>query len=413
MERQIHLATSTDKGLTWRYEGPIVTRDDPRGPHRAAAEFSGRYWHGGDGDFLIYVDHRGGYIYLFAGTYVWPKRAWRGEALARSRGTVSIADKMMPGKWHRFYEGSWNEPGLGGKASYVGAYSVIYNRQLGKYIGFNYGGSLTVCSDLAKQDWTPRFKIPGDYWGSNGVWAWHLTGPDMRDIFTAGNTMLLYSYWKADNHQAPTSATASTSPPAARPTRPATRPPVPSMPTTSASPMTFYACQPLYEWADRIESRRTRRVNSTSPEMAYSGSWTDADSAGYGESGAEESRTPGTRSSSPLTGSDVYWRAVKGPDCGGPDVLLDGRLYATVNCYAQRATPDQFAGAVATDLAPTDPIRSGSSSAAEKPLAGSGRPASACWNTRPRATGRRTVFPASRGRTSGVTSSAKAGPTPI
>jgi hypothetical protein len=115
--------------------------------------------------------------------------------------------------------------------------------------------------------------------------------------------------------------------------------------------MTFYACQPLYESADRIESRRTRRVNCTSPEMAYSGPWTDADSAGYGESGAKESRTPGSAVQFSFTGSDVYWRAVKGPDCGKADVLLDGRLYATVDCYAQRATPDQFA-LVATGLAP-------------------------------------------------------------
>ena len=183
---------------------------------------------------------------------------------------------MMPGKWHRFYEGSWNDPGLGGKASYVNAYCVIYNQQLGKYIGLNYGGSLTVCSDLSKQDWTPRFKIPGDYWGCNGVWAWHVTGPGKKDIFTAGNTMLLYSYWKADGHQSPPQRYrldfAAGSTPDTAGYSPAS---IMATPITSASPLTFYACEPLYESADRIESRHTRRVNCTSPEMTYSGSWTE------------------------------------------------------------------------------------------------------------------------------------------
>jgi hypothetical protein len=53
--RQIHLASSADKGLTWKYEGPIVTRDNPDVPAR------------------------------------------------------------------KFYNGKWEEPGLGGKESYVNA----------------------------------------------------------------------------------------------------------------------------------------------------------------------------------------------------------------------------------------------------------------------------------------------------
>ena len=184
-------------------------------------------------------------------------------------------------------------------------------------------------------------------------------------------------------------------------------------PITSASPMTFYACEPLYESADRIESRRTRRVNCTSPEMTYSGSWTDADGAGYGESGAKESRTPGSAVQFSFTGSQVYWRAVKGPDCGKADVLIDGRLHATVDCYAQRATPDQFA-LVATGLAPNRCHAIRVVVRADK-------------NSLSQGTAIRHLLleysadsyrasdgsPASRGRTSGITSSDKARPTPI
>ena len=42
--RQITLASSTDKGLTWKYEGPIMTRDDPSQPLPSGRESSGLYW---------------------------------------------------------------------------------------------------------------------------------------------------------------------------------------------------------------------------------------------------------------------------------------------------------------------------------------------------------------------------------
>jgi hypothetical protein len=184
-----------------------------------------------------------------------------------------------------------------------------------------------------------------------------VTEPAKKDIFAAGNTMFLYSYFKADGHQAPTQRYrldfAAGSTPDTAGYSPAS---IVDAPLTSASPMTFYACEPLYESADRIESRHTRRVNCTSPETTYSGLWTDADSAGYDESRAKESRTPGSAVQFSVTGSDVYWRAVKGPDCGKADVFIDDRLHATVDCYAQRATPDQFA-LVATGLAPNQSHR--------------------------------------------------------
>ena len=52
INRQIHLASSGDKGLSWRYEGPIVTRDHPERPLKGS-DFSGLYWDGGDGDFYL------------------------------------------------------------------------------------------------------------------------------------------------------------------------------------------------------------------------------------------------------------------------------------------------------------------------------------------------------------------------
>ena len=57
VSRQIHLASSTDKGLTWNYEGPLLTGDTSVPPFA----HSGSYWEGGDGDFYLFVDEPGGY----------------------------------------------------------------------------------------------------------------------------------------------------------------------------------------------------------------------------------------------------------------------------------------------------------------------------------------------------------------
>ena len=344
MERQIHLATSKDKGLTWRYEGPIVTRDDPQGPRHAASEFSGRYWHGGDGDFLLYVDSRGGYIYLFSGTYVWPKKGVPGRGFLRHHvARCAIADKMMPGTWRRFYEGTWKEPGLGGKASYVNAYSVIYNSQIGKYIGFNYGSSVTVCSDLSKQDWTPCFKVPGDSWGCNGVWAWHVTESGKQDIFTAGNTMFLYSYWKDDGHQAPTQRyrldfAAGSTPDHAGYAREYRR-----FPDHVRKPHDFLSREPLFRIrrSHREPAYATGELHQRRDDLL--GFVAGCRQCGIRREQGEGKPVPGSAVEFSFSGSEVYWRAVKGPDCGKADVFIDGRLHATVDCYAQRATPDQFA----------------------------------------------------------------------
>jgi hypothetical protein len=344
-QRQIHLASSTDKGLTWHYEGPIVTRDSPGGSPRRPTDFSGLYWDGGAGDFFIYVDSRAGYVYLYAGAYIWPKKGLEGPSFVRHQvARCAMADKMMPGKWRKFYNGTWEEPGLGGKASYVNAYYVMYNSHLGRYIGLNYGSGIAVCRDLSKQDWTPIFKIKGEYWGCHDVWAWHVTDANKVDIFSGGRTLFLYSYWKADGHQAPTQqyridfSRGETSDSAGYSPESLFFDPVICM-----QPARFYSIEPLHESADGIESRRTRRVHCTSEEISYSGKWDDEEYAHYIEKAAKANgRRDGTIHFS-FRGADVYWRAVKGPDCGRVDIFVDGVFQNTVDCYSDHKTAAQFA----------------------------------------------------------------------
>lgn len=115
--RKIALATSTDKGKSWRYEGDIITSETYYYA-RDFFKFSGSGYGNGVADFGFYADTRGGFFYVF------PDEGWilRGADGARWNARAArcaISDKMAPGKWRYFYNGGWDEPALGGKASTV------------------------------------------------------------------------------------------------------------------------------------------------------------------------------------------------------------------------------------------------------------------------------------------------------
>jgi len=346
VQRQIHLASSTDKGLTWKYEGPIVTRDDPNSsPWHNPNEFSGVYYDGGAGDFFIYVDQKEGYVYLFAGSYVWSKaESWRKGFMRHIVARCAMKDKMQPGKWQKFYNGKWEEPGLGGKASYVDAYYVMYNTYLKKYISLNYGNGITVCSDLTKQDWSPLVKVPGDYWGGSGTKAWHVTDANKTDIFTGGQTLYLYSYWDAQQQPVAKKYKIELSNGGISNENGYAPANMFSNEIVTMDPTTFYPVEPLYESSDPIESRRTRRVYSNNPEMSYSGQWGDEDyDAPSTDRAVKAGKIAGNSVQFTFRGADVYWRAVKGPDCGKADVYIDGKFQKTVDCFANKNTAYQIA----------------------------------------------------------------------
>jgi len=343
--RQITLASSTDKGLTWKYEGPIMTRDDPSRPLPSGRESSGLYWDGGEGDFYLYADERAGYIYLYTNHYVWSKTGVDGPPfgfffyLRHHVARCAIKDKLAPGKWQKFYNGTWSEPALGGKASDVNGCYVMYNTYLKKYISFNYNSSLSVCTDLSKQDWSPCFKIAGDPWGCPPASAWHVLNEEKNDVYTGGKTLWLYSYWekkfyglfKIELSKGETPATQGYSAGYA------------GQPVTSMDPSGLYLFGSRYESDDPIESRHTRRVSCTHPETVYAGTWTNEMNKEYYDSTASVAGAAGSQVEFIFKGSDIYWRAVKGPDCGKADVYLDNVLQQTVDCYANPMTPYQFA----------------------------------------------------------------------
>lgn len=332
--RQTHLATSTDKGLTWTYAGPLLT-GDPAIPPFAN---SGSYWEGGDGDFYLYVDEPGGYFYLFTTYYMWPKPGVNAPYFMRHRvARCKISDKMAPGKWQRFYNGLWSEPGIGGKASYVDAHRVVYSSYLKKYLSFNYGSSLSICTDLARQDWSACFNIPGNYWGTQKNLEITPVDADGTSTWTCGRTLVLYTYLQGWNAGAgakyrldfgpgeTTDAEGYLGWGAGVDTKKFFDPHWEGNP--SMDPLRPYG-EPSYDSADPIEGRRVRKVNCASAETVYSGQW-KVQAEPIASRGSDK---PGDSVTLEFKGTGVYWRAEQGPDCGKADVFLDGVLQKTVDC---------------------------------------------------------------------------------
>ena len=143
--REIHLATSTDKGLTWKYEGPTVTRDDP-----ASRPATGRTSPAYRGTAATAITSstwtsRGGYIYLFTNHYTWPKtRSPAAGFLRHHVARCAIADKMAPGKWRKFYNGQWSATGRGRQGIVRQRLLRDYNTYLKKYLSFNYISGLSI-----------------------------------------------------------------------------------------------------------------------------------------------------------------------------------------------------------------------------------------------------------------------------
>ncbi len=88
--------------------------------------------------------------------------------------------------------------------------------------------------------------------------------------------------------------------------------------------------------------------------MSYQGQWTGEANKSYYDGRARVSAAPGDSVAMAFQGADIYWRAVKGPDCGKADVFLDGALQKTVDCYANVPATYQF-GFIRTGLNPDVP----------------------------------------------------------
>jgi hypothetical protein len=157
--RRVGIAKSTDQGRNWTYLGDCLSspNDDMKGPE---------YWKGdavdaGCGDQHLFVDTKSGYFYLYyVNKYFYKSRKSNEHKMKVAR--CKISDMMAPGKWFKFYNGAWTEPGMGGKGSWLDKLhqfpDVKYSTYLGKYIAIGHAAKgmfgIQICTSMETQDWT-------------------------------------------------------------------------------------------------------------------------------------------------------------------------------------------------------------------------------------------------------------------
>jgi hypothetical protein len=346
--KKTRLATSTDKGLTWHLEGDILTARLPE--EGDWLKYSGLNFEAGPADYDLYIDERGGYFYIFSCNAYAPKNGkmnnflWFNE-VARCR----IKDKMAPGKWLKYCDGKWTEPGLGGRASRVcmgstGIYGrIIYSTYLGKYLrigtcmgvidrrftnlGFTDGSIyISTCDDLSSQKWTPMAKLSDK--PDNAKFGFTLADGSATSPTVCGQTMHVYNYWLYNMPSRALDVEFHTG----------------HTPTAGFPRYSSYAYEPLPESGDPIVARKTIMVSCADSGNVFRGDgWrVIVDSAAY-RSQLTVSKQSENSVAYRFKGTGVYWRAVAGPDGGKADVFIDGRRDATVDTYFRDVVPFQFA----------------------------------------------------------------------
>ena len=184
--KSMSLATSTDYGLTWKNLGQIITGTDVPTTGRNTGE--------GDCTALNGLDN---YYYLYCGRS-------KDGALIVARAPVS---NPQPGNWKKFFQGKWDQPGLGGDATSLGkglgtsaARWTINGETV--LLGWVHGGmglyfstDHTTFTPLS----VPILDLDPGIWkrpDPSEVYAY----PVMLDAKTGGNQlsnswMLVYAYW--------------------------------------------------------------------------------------------------------------------------------------------------------------------------------------------------------------------------
>ena len=343
--KKTRLATSIDLGLTWTLVGDILTRALPN-----VEDYAGAFFEAGPADFDFYADVRGGYFYVTSWNSFTPKAGkLNGFMMYSEVARCAIVDTMAPGSWFKFREGTWSEPGLGGKASRLGfdqrgLYgSTIYSSYLRRYlrIGIHVGATddrgmpgmgftdhslcISTCTDLAKQDWAPMATLIDE--PANRLFGFSLSDAQGIDPVECGKTFRAYNYWMDGNRALDITLHKG------------------NTPSRYFPPNDSYDYEPHPDSGDAIESRKTRIVGAADPDIRYEGAgWNVEEHDDYYQRRANVSSTAGDSIQFTFLGDGIYWRAVASGDAGKADVFIDDVWQQTVDCYfAECALPYQFA----------------------------------------------------------------------
>jgi hypothetical protein len=173
------IAASTDYGLTWKIEGPIIVGTDPPAAGKETGDSCPSVVRGQDGYDYAYCLHNGGHSW--DGGYGFIARA--------------LANDPGPGKWKKYLNGSWSEPGVGGKSSPVDGLGVAYWTTTHETVGLNWvkGGGLGVLASSDRLHFAPVLSQPlllaepGDWSRKNGLEL--VAYPDLIDAHTGLNQL--------------------------------------------------------------------------------------------------------------------------------------------------------------------------------------------------------------------------------
>jgi hypothetical protein len=154
------IATSADYGLTWKILGPIIRGTDPPVANKETGDSCVTALRGQDGYEYAYCLHNGGH-------------SWDGGYTFIARAPASDPG---PGKWKKYFNGAWNEPGVDGKSSSIKVGGVAYWTTIDVTVGLQWikgGLGLTVSPD--RLNFTPvlpepvLLTEPGDWSRKNGL----------------------------------------------------------------------------------------------------------------------------------------------------------------------------------------------------------------------------------------------------
>ncbi|SFF77169.1 Ricin-type beta-trefoil lectin domain-like [Actinacidiphila alni] len=113
----IDWAVSHNQGHTWAITGHAITSpySTTRGDTGAFPQQSYYY---GDGDQRLFADVASGYFYLYYTSRVVPKGGVSGATVSQAHvARCPMSAKMTTGCWHKWYDGTWSQPGVGGSES--------------------------------------------------------------------------------------------------------------------------------------------------------------------------------------------------------------------------------------------------------------------------------------------------------
>jgi hypothetical protein len=173
------IASSTDYGLTWKILGLIIRGTDPPAPGKETGDSCTTMVRSQDGYDYAYCVHNGGHSW--DGGYGFVARA--------------LASDPGPGKWKKYFNGSWSEPGVDGKSSPLSGGGLAYWTTLGETVGLNWvkGGGLGLLASSDHLHFTPvlsqplMLAEPGDWSRKNGLEL--IAYPDAIDAHTGLNQL--------------------------------------------------------------------------------------------------------------------------------------------------------------------------------------------------------------------------------